>query len=527
MEKRKRKRDNRKVTFLQQIITTRYYQLLLITVFLALFFFFLRPPTDPDLGWHLRYGQMMVENHQLPRVDTFSYTMSGYSWADSWWLSEILIYGGYKLFGFVGLAVIFSLIAAAALLLPLVSRPEGCVAHPSGLRIFLFREERFKFIFILFMSLLLIISFVGIRPQTISLLFFSVTLWWLSRGRLNPSSGGHPQACLPARQGLFLPLLFLVWANFHAGFVLGLALVWLNWLGRALASLTRRVAELNPTGFPRRDFFRLSVSPILCTLVTLINPYGFSLWQSIGQDAASVEIKQAIAEWAPTVFRSDLGVVYFSVLLVFFLLLGRRLREEPLSFLLPAFFFTFLSLASLRHIPLWAVMVAPFFSRAWPERFLPRAPYFFLWLFLTFLGVALFGLANFLQPWLAGQWANRGLRGFSGYPQGAAAYLEKHPPRGHVLNTYGWGGYLLWQLPDFKTFIDGRMPGWRYLGQPSLFSEYLTAVNLKPGWEAVLRKYQVAWVILEKNQPLPQALVLIPAWHKVYEDNLAVVLKKD
>ncbi len=476
------------------------HDFLLPLIFLSLFFFFLRPPTDPDLGWHLKYGQQIIEQQRFPRVDTFSSTMSTYAWADSYWLSEVFIYGLFKFGGYVLLSLVFALIAASAVALVFT----GFTVEREAIDYW----EKIKLTSLTFTAVLLITPFVGIRPQTISLLFFSMTLLLLRNRRYR-----------------FLPLLFLLWANFHAGFVLGLAIVWLSWLGTLVDQV---IGSTNKswTKLPSYLITRLPFYPALCTLVTLFNPYGLSLWRTIINDAGSLEIKQQIAEWQPTVLRSDLGLIYFVILFTVLILLGRNFRKESFFNLASLLIFAFLSLASIRHIPLFAVLAVPFASRSLPSIHGRSLKYLYYWLLFTFLGVALISFGYFLKPLLLGQWANRSTLGYGNYPSGALIYLKTQPPGGIGLNTYGWGGYLLWNLPGFKSFIDGRMPGWAYPNEPSFFSEYVKAVDLKPGWREVLDKYSVRWVVLEKTVPLAQALAALPGWHKVYEDDLAVVIRR-
>ena len=501
--------DNTKVNLFRQSVTTRYNLLLAVT-FLALFFFFLRPPTDPDLGWHLRYGQQMWETRQIPRTDTFSSTMTGYAWADSYWLSEVFIYGLFSLGGYYLLALVFSLIASLAAVLtfssfrktPLRSGSLDLKGVDSS-----FWGEGVNLVLSLFLAVLLIISFAGTRPQTISLLFFAMILLLLRYHRYR-----------------FLPLLFLFWANFHAGFVLGLALVWLWFVGEILGNL--RIRELGN----RRKLFglvtRLTKYPIICTIITLLNPYGPFLWHSIARDAGSVEIKQYIAEWAPPLLRSDLGLLFFLYLVVFLILLGLNFRREKLSFLLPALFFTFLSLSALRHIPLFVILTLPFFYQSLPRLSYSGTKYTFIWILLVFLIVSVFSFAGFLVPIVNGEWTSRQTKGFGNYPEAAAAYLKNNPVPGVIFNTYGWGGYFLWNVPEYKTFIDGRMPGWRTGSQPTLFSEYLQAAHLKNGWAEVLEKYKIASVVIDKTVPLSEALRIKTGWEKVYEDSLAVIFRR-
>src|SRR5437868_10892667 len=92
-------------------------RLLPVILCLGLFAMAARPMTDPDVWWHLRSGQLIVETHSIPHTDPFSFTRAGQPWIDHEWLSEVLIYGIYRAAGSTGLIVAFAVVTALAFLL--------------------------------------------------------------------------------------------------------------------------------------------------------------------------------------------------------------------------------------------------------------------------------------------------------------------------------------------------------------------------------------------------------------------------
>lgn len=468
----------------------RKKRLLLPLTFLALFFLFLRPPTDPDLGWHLRYGQTIIEEHKIPWADTFSHTMAGHRWADSYWLSEVLIFLGYKYLSFLGLSILFSLLTAVALFLSLAARKNW----PKDF-------FRLRTALLAFAGVCLLLPFVGTRPQTLSLFFFALFLFLLKR-----------------QQWGWLPLLFLLWANLHAGFLLGLLALWLFWLGRTL-SLWRQPKE--------GKILATLAASIIATVTTFINPYGPFLWQTILKDAASLEIRRGIVEWASPDFHTDLGFFFILFALFSTIIIVRALKKLSPAEILLFSVFLLLSFSAIRHIPLFTLITIPLLAKTTTKLKTPYLPSFYrFWGWLTLFGVSLYTLYTFAAGLYRNDWAPFELKGIGGYPESAVQFLQKNPPAGNVLNAYGWGGYLLWRLPKIKTFIDGRMCGWRQGDKESLFKKYDRAVSLKPGWQEVLEEYKISWVLLNKELPLTQALILDSQWEKVYEDGLATILRR-
>ena len=48
---------------------------------------------DPDIWWHMRTGEWIVQHHAIPRVDIFSGPNAGKPWQAYSWLFELLTFG--------------------------------------------------------------------------------------------------------------------------------------------------------------------------------------------------------------------------------------------------------------------------------------------------------------------------------------------------------------------------------------------------------------------------------------------------
>ena len=77
----------------------------------------LRPPLDPDLGWHLRTGQLILATHQIPHADIYSYTAHGAPWVDQEWLWEAVMASVYAVAGVPGVVLMGSLIVGMSIAL--------------------------------------------------------------------------------------------------------------------------------------------------------------------------------------------------------------------------------------------------------------------------------------------------------------------------------------------------------------------------------------------------------------------------
>lgn len=476
---------------------------LLLTAFLAILFLFLRSPVDPDLFWHLRYGEEILQTHQLSYKDQFSFTFTGYQAADSWWISEILIFYLVSKIGFFLTALFFAFLGAMAFLAVALWASLGKV-NAGAVAISAFSGA------------LVAAPVIGLRPQTISLFFFGLVFillnqfWSLRRPKLI----------------FLLPFIFLLWANTHAGFILGLILIWVFWLLELGRRLKQKFLKIPKIATPVLNNFQLKLLLVLnlsAFLMTFVNPYGAGLWRTVLNDAASSKIKNQIMEWASPNFRSELGIIllfYLLALVVLFYLGKMRIHPTRLLILLT---FSFFALAAVRHLSFLALVATPLLAESLAAA--PGKKVYFpyknlaLVLFLTLFTL---GWAWQTLPQTYRDSRNvKNLAAAGNYPYEAVEYLKKHPPE-RMFNDYGWGGYLIWQLPQNKTFIDGRMPGWKKEGR-EILDDYDKIINLKKDFEENLTFWDIKTVLISTDSPLAQYLKIHPQWEKRYEDQVAVI----
>ena len=96
-------------------------------------------------------------------------------------------------------------------------------------------------------------------------------------------------------------------------------------------------------------------------------------------------------------------------------------------------------------------------------------------------------------------------------------------PGGRVFNYFPWGGYLLYRAwPDMTVFIDGQTD---FYGE-ALTREYETVITLADGWEEVLERYRVDWVIMPADSRLIRTLRQESEWRQAYADSTAVILRR-
>jgi hypothetical protein len=102
----------------------------------------------------------------------------------------------------------------------------------------------------------------------------------------------------------------------------------------------------------------------------------------------------------------------------------------------------------------------------------------------------------------------------------AVEYLREHPQPNGVFNEYGWGGYLISQLPTQPVFIDGRADLYEYSG---VFTDYIVASTGQAPAMGILARHNIRWCLLNRTAALSGLLAQSKDWREVYSDGLSVI----
>ena len=235
---------------------------------------------EGDTAWIIRTGEYIIETNTIPSHDLYSYSSPDLPWVVYQWGFEVLIAGAYKVAGFHGAVWVCSVIIASILLL-------------------FFKLLRMigSSTMIAFPLTLLAGSVAGIdwdvRPGIVSQLLFIVTLFTLQEYKLTKDS----------RALYKLPLIFIIWANTHLGFVLGLVTIGFTILERYLF-FTSEKDFVSKTQERREIVFLVSLLGI-CLLATLLNPNTYQLIPYFAR-VASLEQNDYIGELMSPNFHHEL-----------------------------------------------------------------------------------------------------------------------------------------------------------------------------------------------------------------------------
>ncbi len=467
---------------------------------LGLFIMAARSVTDPDVWWHLRTGQLTIQNHRVFHADPYSFTRFDQPWVDHEWLSQVFIFALYRVAGWGGLIAGFAAIIAAAFLL-VFQRSAGQPYIAGAIAVW---------------GAVASIPCWGVRPQMLTLLLASIFLLLLDRSYERP------------KLLWWLPLLMLLWVNLHAGFAVGIAFLLLFLTGDGLdVAFGYKEAWLS-----RSRFRQLALVTAICIAVVPLNPYGTQMYRYPFETLHSRAMLAYIGEWLSPDFHQPR---YLPVLLLMLSTLvlpalsPRRLRPRELLLLTVT---TYAALRSVRHIPIYVLVAVPLVSsmiaaclRARGRIALldsPRHPLTPLKLIAN--AILLAGFLFFTIARLHYVVTHQPETEAKEFPAAAASFLMTSRPPRPLLNHYNWGGYFIWKLfPAYKVYIDGRAD----LYGDTFMDQFAATYYLKgKSWQDPLNQWGIQTVVLPPDAPLTSALRTAPAWKEIFADSQAVVLTR-
>lgn len=466
---------------------------------LGLFTMAARGITDPDVWWHLRTGQLILENHNLFHTDPYSFTRFGQPWINHEWLSEILLFAIYRLAGFGGLIVAFA--AVIALTYFLVYR--RCTGRP------------YTAALMTLWGAVASLSTWGVRPQMFSLLLASIFLLLLE------ASERHP--------GLlwWTAPLMLLWVNLHAGYPIGLAFLALFLAGEALeAGLHNHPWEEH---LPRLK--QLGAAFFLGLGLVAVNPNGIRIYGYPFETLRSAAMHRFIHEWFSPDFHDPTYLPLLLMLLALIAGLALSPRCPRLRNLLLLLVTIPAALRSMRHIPILVLVIVPILAE------LAQAPLqksgATHWFRRSLTGSAsrifvlnvllLFTFATFTVLRVRQVLSRQGEVEAQQFPSAATAFLRDKHPAGPLMNHYNWGGYFIWKLyPQYQVFMDGRADVYG----DAFMTDFADCYYLTDDWKKSLRTWDIRTVVLPPDSPLITALRSTPEWQQIYADSEAVILTR-
>jgi len=460
--------------------------------------------SDLDLGWHLQVGSSIIDNHQISQINKYNYTLHNYPWIDHEWLANALMAYIYSVFGSLSLQFAFLLFALIAFY---VSWKRSLLMNNS-------RFNKYLSFAILFFGFWASQPHLGIRVQEFGLIGVGLLLLLIDK--------------YPRKKSLlyFIPLLFLLWTNIHASFILGLGLFGLYCLYLYLGPYLNKLPFFKHFSYtlPDNRVRRLILFIFVLSLgTTLINPYGIYLYSFLGGYSNAFYMSY-IREWQgqfslPLVYSQIIYLSLSATCIIIWVWFNKQ-NKEKISLWHFGLFILFFMLAwrSRRHFPLFVVTSLPLLALFYQEIFKSiwdSFSYYSKVIILSFFALSSLLISFLIIIYLPLN--QHVINSFcdSKYPCAAVDYLKNHPEteKQRIFSEYNWGGYLIWSYQNKQLFIDGRMPQVSY-NNHSILEEYLEFRQSTEKAKQKLDEYQIDLVLI-KNKPMGFSL---KKWEKTLLD---------
>ena len=509
------------------------FKFLSVIPYLIVFIASLYGNQDPDLGWHLKYGEYFFKHGAILRDNTFSALMPNFHWANGSWGTDVITYLIFHFAGFLGLTLFSSLIII--LTFYFISKAAK----------FTLLDQMFLFPLLLYLEQ--VANLFPISGQEFSMLFIVILFWLINlyqtHYEITKKKNINPL--------LFTVPLFLIWANIHEEFLLALGLFFL-WAVFYLSqkfvttylfhpkilsvsknyskeSFTKKV--LDYTRNDKTEILRIVGILALSSIATLINPFGIGIHLDALSHFGNPLLKD-ILQYAPLSVNAQLfwNHVGFGILLVISLIISYlyKKRFKP-------------------NIPILGVVVPLYILSfnvmryAWPTYYLgiiflkSLVDVFKVFNNKKVIILEIIGLCSILiiVIFLKQPFSRFTQYSWSDYyycwelcsPR-SAEFLQQNHLTDNLFSDYNWGGWLIWNYPLIKPTIDGRMHLWRDKNGYSGYADYLA---YEQNWKDIdSSSYNV--VYMSPDTPIVKHLYKLvneKKWVLVYKDSIAVIFMRN
>lgn len=472
-------------------------------ILLLIFLGFFHPITafTQDLGRHIKTGEIILQTHEIPKTNLYSYTYPNFPFINHHWLSEVIFYTITITTGIGGLQIITTTIVLLAFFLLL--RAVWKTAHPIALGIAGLLYVRLLF------------ERTDLRPEMFSFLFLALFVTILYQYRQGFT-----------RWIFILPLLELFWVNTHIYFFVGIVVVGLFLIDHLVTQRKHKKYQYTST---------LVFVFFFSCLVTVINPNGLEgalyplrVFQNYGYTIE--ENQHMFFLWEiglRHVAYTTLGIT--SLLMMISLFVDRK-KTALVDWLL---FIVFLlaSISAVRNIPLFVFATfIPFvihFSALTKEVLKKLSKkYEFV---VPFLYVGLLFCFLWQSATIVSQ-KGFGIGVLSGAEKGVDFFIKQNLS-GPIFNNFDIGSYLDYRLyPKEKVFVDGRPEAY-----PATFFQqtYIPLQQNPVLFEKTAEKYHFNTIFFSHTDQTPwaekflQTTITNDIWVPVYLDDTVIIFVKN
>lgn len=523
-EKGRQKSAGQKTALIEE---NKYVVFGLLGIFLMLVFFAAsyKVSGDDDFFWHLATGRYIVENKVVPDKDVFGHVTSGTEWIPFEWGWDVLTYGLYNIGGYNAILAFRSITFCAVFFILFVLLRR-------------FNVNTFLTFTMLFLLLVSIMDRLSPRPHILTYLFFVSLIFVLLNYK-------YLDRVRYSRILYLLPLIFLIWSNTHMGVLAGGLVLFIFTFSETIIHFrpgSYSTSEIKP--LDRIQLKKLWIISVICAIVLLVNPHGFNTY-IYAYDHTKMKLLDTVNEWqSPFTDKMDFGItltLYKFFLFSGVLVLFYAFRKKDLFFTLMFIGFAIYSVRAIRFTVDYNIVMIFFITMSF-NYLLNRIKDIKIMNFLN--GNLLKGIAAVVFIYIITLIPSNKIYEkmqyyrMSGWgvddqfiPVQMFDFMKQNNISGTPFNHFGTGGYLVWNFPSEKNFIDSRNLN------DEIFSDYNNIMGMAPGFERKLEEIGVDYIVYldpdlirrpaDLKRLVTSYFARSPKWKLVFWDDKSLLFVKN
>lgn len=455
------------------------FLLLCFSLFMVLLFV-----KESDYFWHVKAGEYMFKNSKILTKDIFSWFMKEKYWMSHEWAFDYLIYLLKYLFGNLHLFIY----------------TFGCTFC---LLLILFFSNRKSYLKNIIFSLVWMIIFLifcvymQARPHMISFIFLALTVWFTYDLFKHENS----------KKIYFLPIVTLLWANFHGG---SSNLSYLFCFGFIVVGLFQfKFSKIEASRISKKQVIKYFVVSILCMIMICFNPHGIRMLYYPYSNIFDSVMINFISEWQPTTLSNLSHYPYFLlIVLILFVFIFSKKKIQFIDFAL----FGIAVILGLKSIRFWGytyiIMSYVIFNYISERKHDKGTCRIMIVLGCLFFIIFMANMSKFNELYNKQVISNAMID-----------VIKKESPD-RLYNLYDYGGELVYN--DISVFVDGRAD----LYSKYNLVDYDNISMLRGDYIKLINKYNFDYFLVAGDYPINTYLSYSEEYEVIYSDDKSILYKK-
>lgn len=470
-------------------------QILLLYIFVPIIMCALRKLTiEEDIWFLLNHGKYILENG-FPTIEPFS-MHQGFSFVMQQWLSSVIFYGMYHLFGEYGLFIIIETVVCLIIY----------ITYKLAMKI---SNNRFSVsILISVLSTTLLTLQLVPRPQIFTFFNILLVLYIMESFWNNKKT----------KLLYLLPIISILQINLHAA-------MWFMLFVFLLPYIVSFIYEHYKNKLDNR-IFKLLLIIVFMIIVGFINPYGIDAIKYVFNSYGNYYINHIVFEMHPVYLDSTTSFFNLSLLILIIIVANITIymiyvkdKIEIRHFLL-IYGVSFLGLINIRNYGLLIIGTIPFLSKYIKNSFQKdmidiknKRINILINIILVIITIVIFNISN-------SQFT-------SSKEKGIDKILENNKAEDVTLYTnYGNGSYA--EYRGLKPYIDTRAEVFsiKLNKKEDIIKEYYLLCNGYLKYQDFVDKYKFTHMLIEKNEYIYKDALKDENYKIIYKDKEYVVLER-